>query len=104
MSDPRTERSLEGSAPSLLRRVIQLRRRVPASPRVAGQPPAPAVEARVEALESRLAHLEAAVEGLQDSVHRQAVRQDRALRDLERRSQPDEIRRELKADARRRGL
>jgi uncharacterized coiled-coil protein SlyX len=102
MSDPRTERSLEGSAPSLLRRVIQLRRRVPASPRVAGQPPA--VEARVEALEGRLAHLEAAVEGLQDSVHRQAVRQDRALRDLERRSQPDEIRRELDADARRRGL
>ena len=102
MSDPRTERSLEGSAPSLLRRVIQLRRLVPASPRVAGQPPA--VEARVEALEGRLAHLEAAVEGLQDSVHRQAVRQDRALRDLERRSQPDEIRRELDADARRRGL
>jgi uncharacterized coiled-coil protein SlyX len=102
MSDPRTERSLEGSAPSLLRRVIQLRRRAPASPRVAGQPPA--VEARVEALEGRLAHLEAAVEGLQDSVHRQAVRQNRALRDLERRSQPDEIRRELDADARRRGL
>jgi uncharacterized coiled-coil protein SlyX len=102
MSDPRTERSLEGSAPSLLRRVIQLRRRVPASPRVAGQPPA--VEARVEALEDRLAHLEAAIEGFQDSVHRQAVRQDRALRDLERRSQPDEIRRELDADARRRGL
>ena len=102
MSDPRTERSLQGGAPNLLRRVIQLRRRVPPSPRVADQPPA--VEARVEALEGRLAHLEAAVEGLQDSVHRQAVRQDQALRDLERRLQPGEIRRELDADARRRGL
>jgi uncharacterized coiled-coil protein SlyX len=102
MSDHGSERPLEGSVPNLLRRVMQLRRRLAPARRVGGQ--ATPVEARIASLEARLAHLEAAVEGLQDSVHRQAVRQDRALRDLERRSQPDEIRRALSADARRRGL
>lgn len=102
MSDHRPDRRLQGNVPGLLRRVIQLRRRLPPVRRVKAQ--AMDVEARVKTLENRLTHLEAAVEGLQDSVHRQAVRQDLALRDLERRSQPGEIRRALNADARRRGL
>ncbi|MFL5820582.1 MAG: hypothetical protein ACJ76S_07865 [Solirubrobacteraceae bacterium] len=102
VSVPRTERRLQASVPNLLRRVIQLRRRLPEPGAVEGQPLP--VETRVEYLERRLGHLEAAVEGLQDSVHREAVRQDHVLRDLERRAQPGEMRRALSDDARRRGL
>jgi hypothetical protein len=38
----------------------------------------PDLEKRVGTLEERMKHLEAQLEGLQDSVHREAVRRDRA--------------------------
>jgi hypothetical protein len=59
---------------------------------------------RVEALEARLTHVESELEGLQDAVHRQAVREDENVEDLRRRLAPERLARELSDDARRRGL
>src|SRR5690242_3873918 len=62
------------------------------------------VERRLQALDARMEHLEAALEGLQDAVYREAQRGDETRADLQRRTDPDRIARELSADARRRGL
>lgn len=62
------------------------------------------LELRVEALAARMEHLEAALEALQDALYRQAVREDETRADLQRRTEPSRIARELSADARRRGL
>ena len=59
---------------------------------------------RVEQLEQRVDRLEAQLEGLQDAVHRDAVRRDEQHSLIERKTQPDEIARSLTRDARRRGL
>ena len=75
-----------------------------ASRRAGRRPPSPGMERRVDALETRMTHLEAALEGLQDAVYRQAVRQDESSADLRERTEPGRIARELSADARRRGL
>ena len=69
--------------------------------------PAPldlAVERRLQALDARMEHLEATLEGLQDALYRQAQREAETRADLQRRTDPDRIARELSADARRRGL
>ena len=62
------------------------------------------VEHRVEALEARIEHLEAALEGVQDALYRQAMLGDRRTEELRRRTEPQEIARELGRDARKRGL
>jgi hypothetical protein len=59
---------------------------------------------RVEGLEARLRHVESELEGLQDAVHRQAVREHENVEELRRRVAPDRMARELSDDARRRGL
>jgi TolA-binding protein len=59
---------------------------------------------QVRALESRVAHLEQLVEGLQDSVHREAERQAKRIADLETRTQPAALGKALSDDARARGL
>jgi uncharacterized coiled-coil protein SlyX len=59
---------------------------------------------RVRALEARVAHLEQLVQGLQDSVHRDAVRQDKRIAELEARIEPAALSRALSKDARERGL
>jgi uncharacterized coiled-coil protein SlyX len=59
---------------------------------------------RIEALERRVSHLESLLEGLQDAVHRDAVRRDHEAARLERKTEPDELARALDRDARRRGL
>jgi hypothetical protein len=59
---------------------------------------------RVEGLEARLRHVESELEGLQDAVHRQAVREHENFEELRQRLAPDRIARELSDDARRRGL
>jgi hypothetical protein len=55
-------------------------------------------------LERRVNQVEAQVEGLQDAVHRDAVRRDERLATLERKTEPEEIARSLSRDARARGL
>jgi uncharacterized coiled-coil protein SlyX len=64
----------------------------------------PETERRLAALDARIGHLEAALEGLQDALYRQAVREDENRADMHERTEPGRIARELDADARRRGL
>jgi uncharacterized coiled-coil protein SlyX len=59
---------------------------------------------RLERLEERLAHLEALVEGLQDAVHRDSVRHEERMSELERRTAPEALTKAVDEDARRRGL
>jgi uncharacterized coiled-coil protein SlyX len=66
--------------------------------------PGPEVDRRLQALEARMDYLESALEGLQDALYRQAVREDEARAELRKRTEPERIARELSADARRRGL
>ena len=85
----------------LERVVVQLRpRRQPTSvPTDAGRQD-PAAAQRLENLEKRLGHLEAMIEGLQDAVHSQAVRQGREIDQLQKNAEPAEVRRALGRDAR----
>ena len=55
-------------------------------------------------LEERLAHLEALVEGLQDAIHRDSVRHEERIAELEHRTEPEALAKALSDDARRRGL
>ena len=59
---------------------------------------------RLRALESRVAHLEQLVEGLQDSVHREASRNAKRMAELDTRTQPRALGKALSEDARARGL
>jgi uncharacterized coiled-coil protein SlyX len=59
---------------------------------------------QVRALESRVAHLEQLVEGLQDSVHREASRTAKRIAELETRTQPGALGKAMSEDARARGL
>jgi hypothetical protein len=61
-------------------------------------------DSRIEELERRVDQLEAQLEGLQDAVHRDAVRRDEREARLERRTDPQQIARSLSRDARSRGL
>jgi uncharacterized coiled-coil protein SlyX len=64
----------------------------------------PAAGDRLLELEKRIVHLEAMIEGLQDSVHREALRANRQIDQLRERTDPAEITRALSRDARERGL
>ena len=55
-------------------------------------------------LEQRLEHLEALVEGLQDAVHRDSLRHEERMADLERKTEPESMAKALSDDARRRGI
>ena len=59
---------------------------------------------RIDSLEARVAELEEMLEGLQDAVHREAVRRDDQAARLERKTEPRELARALSNDARERGL
>ena len=86
----------------LLDRIMKVRREraedAPAATAVASR------DERMEMLEARVAHLESTLEGLQDAVHREAVRHDEVIAELQRKTDPHEIAKALSADARRRGL
>jgi hypothetical protein len=71
---------------------------------VAPQADAAEHERRIEALEGRIDQLEALLEGLQDAVHRESVREEGRIGALEKRTEPSEISRALNRDARERGL
>jgi hypothetical protein len=58
----------------------------------------------IEILEARIERLEAAVEGLQDVIHRQAVLNDERLVELDERTEPHHIAHALSQDARKRGV
>jgi len=58
---------------------------------------------RLEKLEARIEHLEAELEGLQDAVYRQAVREDKNMGELRRRTE-GQVPRGLTRDPGRRGL
>jgi hypothetical protein len=86
---------------AILGRIVQLGRG-----RLAPDTERPAVghERRIEALEERIDQLEAVVEGLQDAVHRESVREAERIGALEKRTEPSEISRALSKEARERGL
>jgi cell division protein FtsB len=61
-------------------------------------------EQRLETLAARVEHLEAELEGLQDAVYRQAVLERENIDNLRRRTEPEQLARDLGEDARKRGL
>jgi uncharacterized coiled-coil protein SlyX len=73
-------------------------------PEIAGAPLEPELERRLAALADRLEHVEATLEGLQDALYRQSVREDERHADMRERTEPSRLARDLSADARRRGL
>ena len=88
----------------LTARIEQIRRTLPsaATSRASAEPAqGPAL---VEALQARVADLENLVQGLQDSVYRDARRYDKRLDDLEARTDPAALAVALSKDARDRGL
>jgi hypothetical protein len=87
---------------SLITRIRQMRRAAAddSPPADRSDPDAP----RLQALERRVAHLEGLLEGLQDSVHRESLRLDRRIAELDARIEPGALAVELSRDARERGL
>jgi predicted nucleic acid-binding Zn-ribbon protein len=59
---------------------------------------------RLERLEQRVKHLEALAEGLQDAVHRDSLRHEERMAQIERKTEPEVLAKALSDDARRRGL
>lgn len=96
----------------LIARIRSLRRAPQTSdprPRVASTPDPSqetggVIDDRLAGLEQRIAHLERLVEGLQDSVHRESMRHDKRLTELEAQIQPAALGAALSKDARERGL
>ena len=88
---------------AILGRVVQLGRGRRA-PDAAPEAPSAGHERRIKALEERIDQLEALLEGLQDAVHRESVREGERIDALEKRTEPSEISRALNRDARERGL
>jgi hypothetical protein len=91
-----------GRRTAILGRVVQLGRG--RRPTDAAQAPAAGHERRIEVLEERVDQLEALLEGLQDAVHRESVREGGRIGALEKRTEPSKISRALSRDARERGL
>ena len=73
-------------------------------PRSGPRSPDAGWEQQLESLAARVVHLEAELEGLQDAVYRQAVLEQEKIGDLRRRTEPEQMARDLGQDARRRGL
>ncbi len=67
-------------------------------------PPDDLSRLRIDALEGRVTDLEEMLEGLQDAVHRDAMRRDEQFARIERKIEPRELARALSDDARQRGL
>jgi uncharacterized coiled-coil protein SlyX len=61
-------------------------------------------EHRLETLEARIEDLETALEGLQDALYRHEVLEKQDISELRRRTDPQQMARDLSQDARRRGL
>jgi hypothetical protein len=59
---------------------------------------------RLKLLEARVERLEAAFEGLQDALYRQSRLEDQNIGELRRRTEPEQIARDLSDHARKHGL
>jgi hypothetical protein len=88
----------------LVARIRQIRRTEAASGEPATAGSGGPEEDAVRALDARITHLEQLLQGLQDSVHREAIRQGKRLADLEARIEPAALARAVSKDARDRGL
>jgi hypothetical protein len=88
----------------LIARIRQIRRTEESTGERARSASAEPETQQVSALEARITHLEQLVQGLQDSVHRDAVRQGKRIAELEARIEPGALNRALSRDARERGL
>jgi hypothetical protein len=93
-----------GERESLVARIRHIRRVAAAAAKPAKPSAINPPQDEFGALEIRVAHLEQLVEGLQDSVHRESLRYDKVLADLEARIQPAAMGAALDEDARNRGL
>ena len=82
---------------------MRLRRRTHAS-RLHGTSGVERDEPDLAELRQRVEHLETEVEGLQDAVHRESMRQRKQIDALIRSTQPAVLARALSDDARRRGV
>jgi uncharacterized coiled-coil protein SlyX len=87
----------------LVARIRQVRRMAAARDRASAEP-TPSQSERLDALEARVAHLERLLEGLQDSVHREAERQRHLIAELQARVAPSAMSAALAKEARDRGL
>lgn len=88
----------------MVARIRQIRRAASSAAERAKSANAEPEPDRVGALEARITHLEQLVQGLQDSVHRDAVRQSKRIAELEAQIEPAALTRALSKDARDRGL
>jgi hypothetical protein len=87
----------------LLARVRHIRR-IAAADEPAQSSAARPAQNDLQALEARVQHLEQQLAGLQDSVHRESLRQNERLAELEAQIKPAAMRVALSDDARERGL
>ena len=97
---------MKRASDGLVARIQHLRRALPTPEGVrlpAGASGEPDADPIAE-LRTRLAHVEQMVQGLQDSVYREAQRQEKRLSDLEMRMDPAELAAALSKNARERGL
>jgi hypothetical protein len=90
----------------LLERVVRLRRHEAAEADAQAEAVVdePTDAERIRALEDRVRYLETLVEGLQDSVHRESVRREKQIGELESKTEPGAITRALSREARERGI
>jgi hypothetical protein len=102
MAGPRGE-----PAPSrrrLVDRIVGLRRSHAARSELDADAGRPQTALSLDDLAERVERLEAVVEQLQDSIHREAVRQKGEIGELQRKTDPAAMARALAEDARERGL
>ncbi|MGH2896906.1 MAG: hypothetical protein ACRDPM_27055 [Solirubrobacteraceae bacterium] len=98
---------MSSQSPGFIGRIRQLRGAAASQDAVALPEPAstgtPAA-AETARWEARIAHLEQLVQGLQDSVYREAQRQEKRLAEIEKRLDPAALAAALSQNARERGL
>jgi hypothetical protein len=87
----------------LIARIRQVRRSAAAAQGRASSSAQPENDA-LRTLAERVTHLEQLVEGLQDSVHREALRTGKRIAELEAQVEPAALSKALSKDARERGL
>ncbi len=92
-----------GDREGLVARIRQVRRLATARERP-GSEAGDAQRDRVQALETRVSHLERQLDGLQDSVHREAERHAKLIAELQALVEPGTMGAALAEDARNRGL